>query len=114
MHEAKKAKAIELLAIAEQTQVEIAKVVGVSEQTICAWKRDPEFMKGVVDRSRELLKETLPGVYRALSKRSKKGSDRHIKIFLEHLEKLEESKAKEVNINFSWKQPTQKADNSND
>jgi len=41
---AKQHKCIELLAEGELTQKEIAKQVQVSEQTICSWKKNKEFI----------------------------------------------------------------------
>lgn len=41
----KQKKCIELMASGEFKQKEIAKMINVTEKTICAWKKDDEFMK---------------------------------------------------------------------
>ncbi len=41
---AKQKKCVELLVSGEMTQKEIAKQIKVSEQTICNWKKDEEFI----------------------------------------------------------------------
>lgn len=99
----KQLKTIELLATGSKTCKEIAELVGIHPNTITKWRRIPEFAEAVVCRSRELLKESLPEVYSALTNKSKKGNDRHIKIFLEHLEKLEEARSTQASITFTWK-----------
>ena len=40
----KQIKCIGLMVSTDMTQKEIAKEIKVSEQSICAWKKDPEFM----------------------------------------------------------------------
>ena len=102
----KKAKCIELLALGVLKQTEIAKELGVADSTICRWKKDPEFMEHVISRARCVLKESLPEVYKALRAGSKSGNDRHIKLLLDHLEKLEETKAGISTVSFTWKGPT--------
>jgi hypothetical protein len=99
----KQLKTIELLAIGEMTNVQIAAAVPVNVNTISKWKREPAFMEAVVLRSRELLKENLPEIYLSLTKKSKQGNDRHIKIFLDHIEKLEAAKSTQTSITFTWK-----------
>jgi len=98
-------KAIELLAKGEYKQCDIATEIGVAPNTLSKWKKDRLFAETVVSRSRALLKESLPEVYSALTKKSKLGKDRHIKIFLDHLERLEEVKASQHNITFTWMPP---------
>lgn len=104
----KQLKAIELLAeTTELQQKEIACEVGVSETTFRKWKRNPEFIQAVITRSRELVKEALPDIYKSLSNNAKKGEPQHIKIVLDHLEKLEQmrEKANEGSITFTWRTP---------
>jgi len=101
--------AIELMARGNYKHLkEITKEVGCSEKTIYKWRNDPLFMAAVVDRSREIIKESLPSVYKVLSKEAGKGTHQHIKILLEHLERLEEQKTKALEgmITFTWKKPT--------
>lgn len=102
----KQLKCIELMALGTMTQIDIARDCRCNTNTITKWKRNPEFMALVVDRARALLKESVPDIYKALSDKSKTGSDKHIKIFLDHLEKLEEAKAGVSAISFTWKGPT--------
>lgn len=104
--ESKKVRAIELMAIGGIKLKNIARSVNVAPQTISAWRRDPEFMERVVNRSRELLKENLPDVYKSLTQKSKEGNDKHIKIFLDHIEKLEEARSRQTKIVFNWKSST--------
>lgn len=100
-------RAIELLATGGLTYRDIAKQCNVSETTLFTWRKDPRFIDLVINRSREILKESLPDVYSALSGSAKGGDSRHIKIVLEHLEHLEEIKARYANqvITFTWEPP---------
>lgn len=102
----KQTKAIEHMALGNRTQQEIAEEIGIKPQTLSSWKKLPGFMDAVLTRAKELLRTSIPEVYHSLSMRSKAGSDRHIKIFLDHLEKLEEVKASRANITFTWLPPT--------
>lgn len=101
--------AIDLLANCEyKTLKEVWNTVGCSERTLNKWRKDPKFMEHVISTSRQILKDTLPDVYSTLMKSSKSGSFQHIKIMLEHLDKLDEQKklANENSITFVWKQKT--------
>lgn len=100
----KQLKAIELLAIGDMTQVEISSELRINPVTLTRWRRKPLFMHAVVARSRQLLKQSLPEVYSKLADKSKDGSHRHIKILLDHMEKLEEVKAGETSLTFTWKE----------
>lgn len=40
----KQRKCVELMAVGEHTQKSIAVQIKITEQTICAWKKNPEFM----------------------------------------------------------------------
>lgn len=102
----KKAKCIELLAVGQMTQAQIADQLRVNAKTICKWKSLPGFMDEVISRAQQLLKQDVPEVYSALSNHSKGGNDRHIKIFLEHIEKLETIRAGRASITFTWEPPT--------
>lgn len=102
----KQAKCIEYLAVGEMAQVDIAKEIKVNPSTISKWKKDQAFMEAVLERSRVLLKESLPQVYRSLGTHAKAGNDRHIKIYLDHLEKLEDIRAGKASITFTWLPPT--------
>lgn len=99
---ARQVKAIELISMGELTDLQIAERIGVSNKTISAWRRKDGFMEEVIRRARKKLKHDMPEVYRSLSNHSKAGNSRHIKIYLEHLEKLEQIKASQANITFTW------------
>jgi len=102
----KQTKAIDLLAKGDMKNQEIASELRVTPSTVSKWKQMPGFMEEVIVRSKKLLKESLPNVYKALTSRSELGSDRHIKIYLDHLEKLEEIKAGRTSVTFTWQSPT--------
>lgn len=106
----KQIKCIEYLALGEHTTDEIAELIHCNPCTIYKWKKSQPFMEALLSRSRALLRESIPEVYKALSDRSKSGSDRHIKLFLDHLEKLEEVKATRASITFTWEQPEKQND----
>ena len=98
----KRLKAIELLAIGTIANQDIASELRINPQTLCKWKKDPEFMHAVVLRSRQLLKEDLPAIYKKLGEQGKIGSHQHIKILIDHLEKLEEAKSSQTSLSFTW------------
>ena len=102
----KQLKVIELLARGKYSQVAIAEEIGLNAKTICTWRRDPAFMQAVVHKSRQYLKEELPEVYSKLAQKSKGGSHNHMKIMLDHLEKLEAATANTKSITFVWKEET--------
>ena len=97
-----RAQAAEMMAAGGMTCTKIAEELGVSLNAVLKWRREPGFMEDVVERSRRLLKANLPDVYKALTTKSKEGKDRHIRIYLDHLEKLEEAKASRASITFTW------------
>jgi len=101
---AKQLKAIELLALGNNTLAYVAKEVDVTVQTIYDWRKKPLFIEAVIQRSRELVRANLPEVYESLMTTAKTGSTQAIKLVLEHLEKLEELKASvaESTISFTW------------
>lgn len=110
----KQLKAIEILARGGNKQLkDIAVEIGISERQLLNWRTDPNFMSAVVSRSRDIIREELPDVYCVLTHQAKGGNPAHIKILLDHLENLEEMKAKanEGQITFTWHTPTNE-DNS--
>jgi DNA-binding XRE family transcriptional regulator len=81
-------KAIEWLATSRydrmpSKQAQLADDIGVREETISRWKREPEFKAAVIARARELLGSDLPEIYAALSREAKQGSYQHIKLAME-------------------------------
>lgn len=107
---AKQTKAIELLALGEKNHEQIAKELDCNPSTISTWKRLPGFMDLVIGRAREVLKQSIPEVYKVLSKESRDGNEKHIKIFLDHLEKLEQFRANRASITFTWQSPKDDTD----
>jgi hypothetical protein len=105
----KKLQAIELMAASTINNVEVMRQLNIPQRTFYKWKKEKEFMDALLARSRELLKESLPNVYNKLTELSVGGSHQHMKILLDHLEKLEEwaSRADQGNITFTWSIPTQ-------
>jgi len=86
------------------TNAQIASEVGISERTLIKWKKIPEFMETVISKSRVFLKQMLPNVYDILGKDAARGSHQHIKLLLDHLDRLEEmnSKAHQGSFTFTW------------
>ena len=99
-------KGIELMALGQTTQEQIAKEIGVNPSTICKWKKDPAFLEAVIVRSREILRQQMPDVYASLAKGAKKGEAAHIRMYLEHIERLEQIRAGQASITFTWNPTT--------
>lgn len=99
---AKQIKCIELLAVSELTQKQIAEQLEIGQSTLSEWKNSPEFYTEVIRRARELLKISLPDIYRSLVKKAKEGSYSHIKLMLEHIEHIEKLFLSQPNISFTW------------
>lgn len=99
----KQMKAIELLAAGRISKDQVCVECKMNRSTLTRWQRKPFFMHAVVARSRALLKQSLPAVYDKLADKSKDGSHHHIKILLDHMEKLEDAKAGQTSITFTWK-----------
>ena len=85
-------------------QKDIQEQLDVSHNTLWKWKKNPQFMDAVVESSRTCLKDALPSIYSVLATKAIEGSSQHIKILLEHLEKIEEERTKyaETAITFTW------------
>lgn len=112
----KQLKAIELIAQATDMSCDdMAREVGISSRTLRTWKLNPDFINAIISRSRELVREALPEIYKSLSNNAKKGEPQHIKIVLDHLEKLEQmrEKANEGSITFTWRMPTTEGEDEN-
>lgn len=56
----KQIKCIDMLILAEKTQAEIAKEIKVSEQTICNWKKDEEFIAEYNNRIKSCISSLAP------------------------------------------------------
>jgi transposase-like protein len=100
----KKTKAIELLALGGQTNRNIATAVGVNEATLYKWLKLPEFHQQVINRSREILKGKLPNLYSIATEQAMNGSAQHLKILMDHLDKLEERAvvSQRSSLSFTW------------
>lgn len=102
----KQMKAIELMASGRGlTLSEIQKRVDISQDTLWRWRKKPAFMDAVIRRAREMLREVMPQIYRSLGKEAAAGDIRHIKLVLEHLERLEgmSEQYKGGSITVVWK-----------
>jgi len=101
----KQLTAIELLSQGVMHK-DIQAQIDISHNTLWKWKKKPEFMNAVVTAARERIKDELPSVYKALANKAKTGSHPHIKILLDHLERLEEERTKYAStaITFTWEQ----------
>jgi cob(I)alamin adenosyltransferase len=96
-------KAIELFATGHYKCSEVAKMAGVCNETISKWRSNYQFIEAIIKRSREELKAALPDLYQIGLKEAKNGSSAHLRILLEHIEKLEElGKKTPGRITFTW------------
>lgn len=103
---AKQNEAIELLATGKFKQVQVADMIGVDQSLISVWKRDPDFIESIIKRSRQLLRDNLPDIYAVTNKEASTGSYQHIKILLEHIEKLERlNDSNDKVITLKWAEP---------
>lgn len=101
---ARQLRAIELFAIGSYSCQDIASDIGVTNKTISVWRRNSQFMDAIITRAREILKESLPELYNVALDESVKGSPQFLKIILDHLDKLEATKAmkSDSTITFKW------------
>jgi len=106
----RKTKAVEMLSLGVHTYKEIAAECNITQVTLRRWRKDPEFAKAVLEESRNKLKDKLPSIYNVLSDNALSGSHQHIKLILDHIEKLEELKtvSEQGSISFTWKQAPSK------
>lgn len=97
-------KAIELIAQGAIPKKDIAKQCSVTPNTLARWQQEPSFREQVIERTYELVYQDLPEIYTALIAKCKTGSAPHIKILLDHLEKVREMDKNSMvgNITFSW------------
>jgi DNA-binding CsgD family transcriptional regulator len=100
----KQLQAIELLATGEHSNQDVAAAVKVTPSTISHWKQNYQFIDAIIRRAREMLKEALPDLYMAGVKQAKTGSAPHLKIILDHLERLENLRSDTGTIVFKWEE----------
>ena len=58
-------KCIEMLMQGDKTQVQIARELNITEQTICGWKKEPDFAAELAKANRVLINSLVP---RAINK----------------------------------------------
>tara|TARA_Y100001963_G_C6750966_1_gene434188 strand:- start:1012 stop:1647 length:636 start_codon:yes stop_codon:yes gene_type:complete len=88
-------KAIELLATQPDiTAKEAANQLGIHEQTIVGWKKNPEFVDAIYDTYMVQFGTELPGVLQAMINQGKAGNVQAARLVLEHSGKL----VKNINI----------------
>ena len=95
-------KAIELLAASELSLGDICEELNISRHTLWKWRKIPAFRDAVLDRARVLLLTELPSIYSALGKNAANGDPRHIRLVLEHLERLEGRVGEKKDLTFTW------------
>jgi hypothetical protein len=97
-------EAIELLSNGDLNLSEIQAKLDISADTLWRWRKNPQFMDAVISSSRNNLRNELPIIYKKLHEKSSEGDWHHIKILLDHLDKLEENKNKSSfsSITFTW------------
>ena len=82
-------QAIEIIALKpRETNRAIAKQIGVSENTISSWRKNPEFIASCFDRFRELYGMRLMNVMEAMFREAEQGSVPASRLILEHYGKL--------------------------
>jgi hypothetical protein len=97
-------EAIELFAIGELNCGEVAQQLGITPQTISTWRKNEQFMDAIYFRTRKLLRDALPEIYKAARNKAKAGNAPHIRILLEHLDNIEKtiSQKNQSSITFTW------------
>lgn len=101
--------AVEIIALKPGvTNKRVAKDVGVTENTICNWRKNPEFINSCYERFREISGERLMSVMDAMFSEAEEGNVPAARLILEHYNKLDK------NINITIDSPFErflKADN---
>jgi hypothetical protein len=88
-------KAIELLATQPDISAkEAANQLGIHEQTIVGWKKNPEFVDAIYDTYMVQFGTELPGVLQAMINQGKAGNVQAARLVLEHSGKL----VKNINV----------------
>ena len=82
-------QAVEIIALKPSaTNRSVAKELGVSENTISSWRKNPEFIASCFDRFRELYGMRLMNVMEAMFREAEEGSVPASRLILEHYGKL--------------------------
>lgn len=101
----KQVRAVEIMAeYVDLNEGELCERLGCSHDTLRRWKKNPLFMQELIRLTRVNVKYKLPKIYGKLADRACAGSEKHAKILLDHLEKLEEwnAIASENIVTFTW------------
>ena len=82
-------QAVEIIALKPSaTNRSVAKELGVSENTISSWRKNPEFSASCFDRFRELYGMRLMNVMEAMFREAEEGSVPASRLILAHYGKL--------------------------
>ena len=101
---AKIAKTIELLSTGKYSHVQVVKLAGISSKALYNYLKDPIFLDQVIQRSRDILRSAIPDLYKVAKDKSTEGSAQHLKVLLDHIDRLEErQQTSMLNITFTWK-----------
>ena len=98
----KQKMAIEMCAMQpEGTSKHLAKQLGVSYKTMCAWRNNPKFIERTVDRFMELIGKEVPLVMKALVREAKEGNTRSAEIFLKQMGRLQDTLVVKIEAPFT-------------
>ena len=98
----KQKMAIEMCAMQpEITSKHLAKQLGVSYKTMCAWRNNPKFIEKTVDRFMELIGKEVPLVMKALVREAKEGNTRSAEIFLKQMGRLQDTLVVKIEAPFT-------------
>ena len=82
-------EAVEIIALKPaETNKSVAKQVGVSENTMGAWRKNPEFINACFERFREVAGTRLMSVMDAMFNEAEEGNVPAARLILEHYNKL--------------------------
>ena len=93
----KKQYAIELTALTNMTQKEIAEKVEIPYETLKTWRRNPDYHLAVYNRFMIEYESELPAVLQSMVREAKSGNVQAARLVLEHSGKL----VKQVNVTIS-------------
>jgi len=68
-----------------QTQKELAKILDVAPETLCTWKRDPEFMDAIPQVVRRQAFDAAPEIVEKLAERARAGSLYAIELYFRYV-----------------------------
>jgi hypothetical protein len=101
-------EAIPLLAEGTNDIATVAKKIGVEKSTVYKWLlRNMEFRELIRRETEILFKTSIPEVYMKLSSLARNGQLQGIKIFLEHLERIDRYENQGTTITFCFSPPSE-------